>query len=71
MPLREGASSAWPEGYLPADINGQEVTGFNESWVAWLGILHTLFAREHNVLCGELHAPIGGGATSGYTRPRG
>ena len=45
-----------PEGYLPEDLNGQEVTGFNESW--WLGLssLHTLFAREHNVLCDELRA---------------
>ena len=33
-----------------------EITGFNESW--WLGPerLHTLFAREHNVLCDELRA---------------
>ena len=33
-----------------------ELTGFNESW--WLGLsgLHTLFAREHNVLCDELRA---------------
>jgi hypothetical protein len=36
------------------------VTGFNQSW--WLGLstFHTLFAREHNVLCDELqrHYPI-------------
>jgi len=33
-----------------------DVTGFNESW--WLGLagLHTLFAREHNAICDELHA---------------
>ena len=33
-----------------------EITGFNESW--WLGLsaLHTLFAREHNLLCDELRA---------------
>ena len=55
--LREGAKLRMtPEGYLPSDINGQEVTGFNESW--WLGLsgLHTLFAREHNVLCDELRS---------------
>ena len=55
--LREGAKLRMtPEGYLPSDLNGQDVTGFNESW--WLGLsgLHTLFAREHNVLCDELRA---------------
>ena len=53
--MREGARLRMtPEGYLPDDAKGQEITGFNESW--WLGLsgLHTLFAREHNVLCDEL-----------------
>ena len=48
------------------------MTGFNESW--WLGLsgLHTLFAREHNVLCDELRSALPElGATSGSTRPRG
>src|SRR5262249_39737552 len=48
------------DGYLPKDTKGFEITGFNESW--WLGLsgLHTLFAREHNVLCDELrgHYPL-------------
>lgn len=55
--LREGAKLRMtPEGYLPADTSGQELTGFNESW--WLGLsgLHTIFAREHNLLCDELRA---------------
>ncbi len=55
--LRDGAKLRLIEpGYLPVDIRGQEVTGFNESW--WLGLsgLHTLFAREHNLLCDELRA---------------
>lgn len=55
--LREGAKlRLTDEGYLPEDTNGLEVTGFNESW--WLGLsaLHTLFAREHNLLCDELRA---------------
>ena len=55
--MREGAKLRMtPGGYLPEDVNGQEITGFNESW--WLGLsgLHTLFAREHNVLCDELRA---------------
>lgn len=43
-----------PEGYLPLNKKGQEVTGFNQSW--WLGLsaMHTLFAREHNAVCDEL-----------------
>ncbi|HEV2642929.1 MAG TPA: peroxidase family protein, partial [Candidatus Elarobacter sp.] len=45
-----------PGGYLADDVSGQTVTGFNFSW--WLGLagMHTLFAREHNVLCDELRS---------------
>ncbi|WP_250031052.1 peroxidase family protein [Paractinoplanes maris] len=53
--LRDGAKlRLTPEGYLPVDVSGSEITGFNEAW--WLGLssMHTLFAREHNVLCDEL-----------------
>ncbi|MFF5083533.1 peroxidase family protein [Actinoplanes sp. NPDC000266] len=55
--LRDGAKLRLTAGgHLPQDLNGQEVTGFNESW--WLGLsgLHTLFAREHNVICDELRS---------------
>ncbi len=55
--LREGAKLRLsPEGYLPEDTKGFEITGFSESW--WLGLsgLHTLFAREHNLLCDELRS---------------
>jgi hypothetical protein len=55
--LREGAKlRLTPQGYLPDDVKGLEITGFNESWWLGLGSLHTLFAREHNVLCDELRA---------------
>jgi hypothetical protein len=55
--LREGAKlRLTPEGYLPDDVSGLEITGFNESWWLGLGSLHTLFAREHNLLCDELRA---------------
>jgi hypothetical protein len=42
------------DGYLPKDVNGMNITGFNESWWLGLSMMHTLFAREHNVLCQEL-----------------
>ena len=35
---------------------GRTITGFNESWWLGLGSMHTLFAREHNLLCDELRS---------------
>jgi Animal haem peroxidase/Catalase len=52
--LRDGAFIRLEDGYLPKDVNGINVTGFNESWWLGLSMMHTLFAREHNVLCQEL-----------------
>jgi len=54
--LRDGAKIRLDNGHLPVNVHGFEVTGFNESW--WLGLsaLHTLFAREHNLLCDELRS---------------
>lgn len=49
-----GALMRLEDGYLPDGADGLSVTGFNESWWLGLSMLHTLFAREHNVLCGEL-----------------
>jgi len=52
--LRDGAALRLVDGYLPKDVNGFNLTGFNESWWLGLSMMHTLFAREHNVLCDEL-----------------
>ncbi|GIJ56941.1 peroxidase family protein [Virgisporangium aurantiacum] len=59
--LRTGARlTMTEEGFLPRDLNGSVITGFNQGW--WLGLsgLHTMFAREHNVLCDELRAKYRG-----------
>ena len=55
--LREGAKlRLTSDGYLPDDVSGIGVTGFSQSWWLGLGGLHTLFAREHNLLCDELRS---------------
>ena len=54
--LREGPKIRLDDGFLPVDKLGMVITGFNESF--WLGLsaMHTLFVREHNLLCDELRA---------------
>lgn len=56
MSLLEGPKFRLEEGYLPRNLLGMEVTGFNESW--WLGLstMHTLFAKEHNSVVDMLRA---------------
>jgi hypothetical protein len=41
---------------LPIDpVTGISLTGFNDNWWLGLGLLHTLFALEHNAICESLH----------------
>ena len=43
------------DGTLPLDPEtGTELTGFSRNWWVGLGMLHTLFAREHNAICDML-----------------
>ena len=37
-----------------SDEPGIDLTGMRENWWAGVGLLHTLFAREHNAICDEL-----------------
>ncbi len=43
-----------PNGYLPLDEAGLERSGFVTNWWIGLGVMHTLFAREHNAVCDHL-----------------
>ncbi len=43
------------DGRLPLDPKtGTAITGFSENWWIGLGMLHTLFALEHNAICDAL-----------------
>jgi hypothetical protein len=44
-----------PNGTLAMDPHtGTPLTGFTGNWWAGLSLLHTLFTREHNAICGRL-----------------
>lgn len=45
-----------PEGTLPLDAKGVEVTGFTRNWWVGVALWHTLFTHEHNAICGLLQA---------------
>lgn len=43
------------QGLLPLDVDGGvEQTGFSDNWWFSLSLLHTLFVKEHNVICDHL-----------------
>jgi hypothetical protein len=43
------------DGLLPVDPeSGIDRTGFNDNWWVGMSLLHTLFVKEHNVICDRL-----------------
>ncbi len=52
--LADGKIYLEPNGYLPVDQKGIEITGVNGNWWLGLSLLHTLFAREHNAIVDRL-----------------
>lgn len=43
------------QGLLPLDMDGGvEQTGFGDNWWFGLSLLHTLFVKEHNIICDHL-----------------
>jgi hypothetical protein len=53
---RDGMIALGTDGMLPDDPThpGVDFTGFNDNWWIGLSLLHNLFAREHNTICGAL-----------------
>lgn len=52
---KDGKLIIGDDGLLPLDPeSGIDSTGFNDNWWVGLTLLHTLFAKEHNVLCDHL-----------------
>ena len=54
--FKDGKVKVHDDGRLPesAHTKGIDLTGFEENYWAGVGILHTLFAREHNAVCDAL-----------------
>jgi hypothetical protein len=51
----DGKVKVGGDGRLPrSDIPGIDLTGMRENWWVGVGLLHTLFAREHNAVCDAL-----------------
>jgi hypothetical protein len=52
----DGKVKVQDDGRLPESMTtaGIDLTGFEENYWAGVGILHTLFAREHNAVCDSL-----------------
>jgi hypothetical protein len=54
--FKDGKVKVQENGRLPESVTtaGIDLTGFEENYWAGVGLLHTLFAREHNAVCDAL-----------------
>jgi hypothetical protein len=53
--FQDGKVKVGDDGRLPkSDVLGVDLTGMRENWWVGTGLLHTLFAREHNAVCDAL-----------------
>ena len=53
---KDGKLTVTPQGFLPVDKDGIEVTGVSGNWWLALDLMHTLFTLEHNAICDRLRA---------------
>ena len=53
---RDGKLKIGDDGLLPLDSRGNEDAGVNGNWWIGLSMLHTLFVREHNLICDRLRS---------------
>ncbi len=51
---QDGKLTIGEDGLLSLDTNGLDLTGNNDNYWAGMSLLHTLFVKEHNILCDHL-----------------
>lgn len=52
--FQDGKLTLGPDGLLPTNEDGVDITGVNGNWWVGLSMLHTIFTYEHNAVCDRL-----------------
>lgn len=50
----DGKMLVGEDGFLPLNSDGNDMVGFPGTWWLGLSMMHTLFVKEHNVICDRL-----------------